>query len=337
MIQGGWCMVLGGLLGAAVSDVLPAQVSCARPSFRECHARLDSIELRQDERALIVQIGAVALGPRGHIAVSDISEANVKIYGDGGRLVAVLGRKGSGPGEFQEPIRLDFDASGRLLVLDNVLRRLTIFDPSFRFSKTLRLQYPGYVTSLQALPAGGTLLGVVAGGGVGVLRLDSLGRVRDTLLAPPRGMRMGSEPWRVLNQVSATIQGDAVLIVSAVQDSLFRHDQRSRRISAVQVPAAELRRVPDPPARFDPKAFAIWANSFFRPNGVYPSHGGVIVTLQKGLTFEGPVTHIWAFHPTGGWSEFRDSPPVVDVRDGVLVTMLDAGPERIAIGLFRRR
>ncbi|HEX3644669.1 MAG TPA: amidohydrolase family protein [Vicinamibacterales bacterium] len=76
----------------------------------------------------------VAVAPNGDIFVSDghVNSRIVKFSKDG-TFIKAWGKRGDGPGEFNVPHTIFFDARGRLLVGDRSNRRIQIFDQDGRF------------------------------------------------------------------------------------------------------------------------------------------------------------------------------------------------------------
>jgi DNA-binding beta-propeller fold protein YncE len=76
----------------------------------------------------------VAVAPNGDIFVSDghVNSRIVKFSADG-TFIKAWGKRGDGPGEFNVPHTMFFDARGRLLVGDRANRRIQIFDQDGRF------------------------------------------------------------------------------------------------------------------------------------------------------------------------------------------------------------
>jgi hypothetical protein len=71
----------------------------------------------------------------GRIVVNDY--ASVKIFDSTGRLLHVLGRRGNGPGEFQQTHSVCHGAGNSLIVRDNVLRRASVFTLQGKFVRTI--------------------------------------------------------------------------------------------------------------------------------------------------------------------------------------------------------
>src|SRR5690606_7721791 len=73
---------------------------------------------------------SIAVTPGGDCFVSEYGrvERVQRLRLDDGSLVAVIGREGEGPGEFNRVEGLDVDASGRLYVADSCNHRVQVFD-----------------------------------------------------------------------------------------------------------------------------------------------------------------------------------------------------------------
>ncbi len=71
----------------------------------------------------------------GRIVVNDYS--SVKIFDSTGRLLHVLGRRGNGPGEFQQTHSVCHGAGDSLIIRDNVLRRASVFTLQGKFVRTI--------------------------------------------------------------------------------------------------------------------------------------------------------------------------------------------------------
>lgn len=76
----------------------------------------------------------VIVGKNGDIFVADGHRNNriVKFTKDG-KFIKTWGKKGTGPGDFQEPHALALDSQGRLFVGDRQNKRIQIFDQDGRF------------------------------------------------------------------------------------------------------------------------------------------------------------------------------------------------------------
>ena len=79
----------------------------------------------------------VIVAPNGDIFVADghggDTNARIVKFSSDGKFIKAWGKKGSGPGEFDTPHALAFDARGRLFVGDRGNRRIQIFDQDGKF------------------------------------------------------------------------------------------------------------------------------------------------------------------------------------------------------------
>ena len=78
----------------------------------------------------------VVTSPNGDIFVSEgHGGANSRIlkFSKDGKLIAVIGKKGAGPGEFDQPHALAFDSKGRLFVGDRSNNRIQILDQDGKY------------------------------------------------------------------------------------------------------------------------------------------------------------------------------------------------------------
>jgi hypothetical protein len=87
----------------------------------------------------------IAVGPDGHVYVTEGNEARILDIAPNGRIARAFGRKGQGPGEFMSPSTLAVLGDSQLVVHDRVQRRLTTID-----LKTWK--YLGSLPSQQAWP-----------------------------------------------------------------------------------------------------------------------------------------------------------------------------------------
>lgn len=129
---------------------------------------------------LFARIGAASLLPAGELLVAETRAVELRVFDSTGRFVRRLGRKGSGPGEFQAMSWVGVDPAGVASVFDASTRRLT------------RLAATGEVERVTSLPGagGGTVAGVFRDGSLLMRRFPNLsedlsqvptGLVRDSL------------------------------------------------------------------------------------------------------------------------------------------------------------
>ena len=72
----------------------------------------------------------IAIGPNGDLYVTDTGNARVVVYGPDGAFRREFGSKGTGSGQFDEPVGIAVSADGaRVYVADSANARISIFDP----------------------------------------------------------------------------------------------------------------------------------------------------------------------------------------------------------------
>ena len=82
--------------------------------------------------------GAVRLSD-GRIALANAGSGEIRVYGDDGRFLAAHGRKGEGPGEFQNPVLVGSLGGDTLVVVDQDLRRISLVGPDEGFLQAIRI------------------------------------------------------------------------------------------------------------------------------------------------------------------------------------------------------
>ena len=83
----------------------------------------------QGEAAILMSPGGY-VEVRGGLAIFDDGSKSLKVYNDDGSFRFALGRRGEGPGEFEDP-RMDHSLApdGKILITDGMNQRLTRVDP----------------------------------------------------------------------------------------------------------------------------------------------------------------------------------------------------------------
>ncbi len=75
-----------------------------------------------------VAITGLAFSPSGRIIVTDMRDQVVRVYESTGAFAYSIGRRGGGPGEFNDPVSATIDAEGLLWVHDLGNRRLNAYE-----------------------------------------------------------------------------------------------------------------------------------------------------------------------------------------------------------------
>lgn len=87
---------------------------------------------------------AVAVDARGNIYALERWDYRIRVYSPDGMPLRVIGREGSGPGEFREPTGLVFLGDSELVVSDRLLARLTVLSVRGDVRRTFRVPVPAW-------------------------------------------------------------------------------------------------------------------------------------------------------------------------------------------------
>lgn len=113
---------------------------CASPCFAGAQPAAPRVriaeELRLDATAEdFPTVSRVVVGPRGEMVVPIIQDMQLRIYDSTGRRVAVVGRRGRGPGEFQSPNVIGW-LGDTLWVTDRTQQRTSFFGADYKLLRT---------------------------------------------------------------------------------------------------------------------------------------------------------------------------------------------------------
>jgi len=108
-----------------------------------------------EENGLIFgRISDVAVDSRDRILILDGGFVRVTIYDPDSMVVRTIGRKGEGPGEFNQPTAIAVDAEDRIYVASQG-GRIGIFAPDGKWIEEFRNQYlGGFVIDMETVPGG---------------------------------------------------------------------------------------------------------------------------------------------------------------------------------------
>jgi hypothetical protein len=104
------------------------------------------------------EIRGVALDRVNRLYVADDLNHDIRVFDADGQLVRVTGRQGEGPGEFKLPWVVAVDNADTLIVWDQGLMRVSVFDPQGVFRRSFTPPRSWQVTSVQFMPDGRLLL-----------------------------------------------------------------------------------------------------------------------------------------------------------------------------------
>jgi hypothetical protein len=93
----------------------------------------------------IYKPGQFAIDGQNRVLIFESGDGVIKVFGEDGRFLKTVGRKGQGPGEFVQAYFLGFCPDGRLLVADFQNRRTSFFGPegdflnSYQWTKSISI------------------------------------------------------------------------------------------------------------------------------------------------------------------------------------------------------
>ncbi|HEV7589092.1 MAG TPA: hypothetical protein VGO40_13340 [Longimicrobium sp.] len=222
-------------LVSTACDGTAAERDAGRGGDRRELALSEPVALHGPAGTLLAKPDMASEDSRGRIVFPDFSDRNVKVYDATGALAAILGRAGSGPGEFaalmtaqayhDSVVAYDMDGS-----------RLSVFGPDGRFAGA---RAPGFLRvpmpfTLRVVDDSLFLL-IAPGIGAPHRKLLALvrpdGSIRSQFLDPARSMGGGPQVAQAVGLV-ADGAGGRVFAAVAGGDSVWAFDYDGRRVAA---------------------------------------------------------------------------------------------------------
>jgi hypothetical protein len=147
-----------------------------------------------DDTVTFGRIEHIAVTSDNRVFVFDGQGPSLKLFDSSGALVRFVGRKGGGPGEFEQVTGIGLLPNGTLAMWDASHGRVNIYAANGDFSTQWRVPASGFFASngLQTDNTGAIILRLPVGadkakgmlGTTALVRFDSLGAVRDTIHTP---------------------------------------------------------------------------------------------------------------------------------------------------------
>ncbi len=205
-------------------------------AFAEAFEVVRTLTLEENEEVVTVSPKITTDGT-GQLLVADPQEAQVRIYDGDGSLESILGRRGSGPGEFRMPLSARRATDGRVLVADAMLARVMLFALEADSTSTV---IPPVQLIMDAHDLGNDrFLFIGPGGGEGGARPSFLhvwnaqeGRVERSFL--PMGVPEQSRAVaRSFPSASAALEADTIWAVWALSDTLYKFSRQGDPLGKV--------------------------------------------------------------------------------------------------------
>jgi hypothetical protein len=161
-------------IASAAQDVRPVAV----PEPVSCpHCRIDlgaTIQISDSIDALVKGLQAVKVDQSGRIWVLG-GEEPPRVFTSAGAFLRIVGRRGSGPGEYGRPRDVVSLAGDSVLVIDVGPRRASVLDPTLTFVRSVALPHTPSSTQPIAWPSRvvtGGYLGSASGAGLPLHEID---------------------------------------------------------------------------------------------------------------------------------------------------------------------
>ena len=174
----------------------------------------------------------------GHLVVTDMGDARVRVYSGQGTLIRQIGRRGDGPDEVSLPFSTDWLPDGRAIVAD-VIRGVSIWDQaSGRVDR--RLDREGRMTfAARGLNDSVLVLGGYAPGTPDprLLRLVQLpdGAAGEEFFPLPLPPELQPAATQV-GGVVLSVDGESILAAYTLSDTLFTFDHGGRQTGKFHLP-----------------------------------------------------------------------------------------------------
>ena len=113
----------------------PAEVQVTPRPLREVFHLARSVDLPANGPTTVTSVHSLDVKPDGTMLITDRRSHNVKVISAAGDVI-VIGRLGSGPGEFRAPWDGRFMAGGGFVIADPELERITLFDSTNTYERS---------------------------------------------------------------------------------------------------------------------------------------------------------------------------------------------------------
>ncbi|MGH7711230.1 MAG: 6-bladed beta-propeller, partial [Gemmatimonadaceae bacterium] len=177
----------------STGDTIVARTSGIVPSDAERRLVLEQQigQAEGSDTATFGRIGYIAVTGDNRLFVFDEQGPSLKLFDSTGKLVRYVGRKGAGPGEFEQVTGMSVLPNGGLALWDASHARVNVYDAAGDFVTQWRVPITGFFTynGLLTDREGSVLLtlplsGLRVFGESGYVRFSATGAIRDTITIP---------------------------------------------------------------------------------------------------------------------------------------------------------
>jgi hypothetical protein len=277
----------------------------------------------------------VSLDDAGNFVIADQQEQQVRLYEPVGRLIRHLGRKGSGPGEFQSLVSALPLSSGETVVVERSGRGAVFPANGDKVSRTFQIRLASIweaslVSDSLLLVAGRLPSTSLSSPLLHLVDLESMA-IRKSFFPPPQTAVAGKPIENNIGFVSATVHGDSIAAVYSVSDTVYVFNHEGNLLSRVPLRSENFRRIksPPPPRGSNLEDLLKWVSTFSLMTQVFPApDGGYLVQYQdrEGKDLNWRLARI---APTGGvLFDLQDTPRLVaSAGDGSRLWFIDPNSE----------
>ncbi|MDE2975115.1 MAG: hypothetical protein OXU64_10445 [Gemmatimonadota bacterium] len=338
------CVILAGLCTACSNDMEPNRtVAPAARSFSDMFHLVRVVTPQQSLESPIVRISG-ATWDGNNFAIADVSEGNAKLFDGDGRLVAIVGRHGDGPGEFRSPRFPELHAD-RLYVADGDLRRVSVWTRDGALDREIPLD-AGFVSDFAILSDGrialagegfgkaGETLAVFDGRGTTLATGLSIGNV-----LPEDADRSGG-PWNNVRQTFLAVSNDTAWAVSTISDSVWMMPLDGETVTATsyrldipgyvapQAPQTQLRSV---------RELSDWAGSFHSAAPPVGSSQLLAIPYVRGVLNYGDPTILVLRDDRGFWHALSTAPPIIAAHERSLLAIHNPLGDFVQLAIYETR
>lgn len=302
-----------------------------------------TVVLRTSPSSPIVGLSGIDLAADGKLVVTDVSNVSAQLFSADGRLLRILGGKGSGPGEFQVPQSPRFGPDGRIHVLDFRHKRISVFHPDGRPDREVPLRQLSRVTAIEPEPGGTYLVsGTRASADPNtIFRLGADGQVirgflpiRHHAPAALRDPGMLDGLRRAVFALSA--DGDTAYVALSTADSLWTLDTRSGAYRVAPLAVRGYRPPVAPrPGMLSLREVTEWGRSWTNAASVITAGGTVAVPFVRGIQLQGDSSTLAVRRPDGTWSSVDDAPVLVRGSHGYFIGVRDPLADTLEVIIYQ--
>lgn len=136
-------LLIFGCAKDSEKNISQSKISVSQIKFDNVFNETSSFRLELTDSSIIGIPRALVIRDDGSILVTDVTiTKKLFLFDSLGNFVKVIGKKGSGPGEYMEPSCISVDKRNNIYLVDNTLRRMNEFNVNGTFLRAFSLPSP---------------------------------------------------------------------------------------------------------------------------------------------------------------------------------------------------